>query len=126
MGDLPRNGRALSSGQELRTLLAVAEAIGSHRDLHALFHDLTGRLQQVVRFDYLILVLHDAATNTMRRHVLATSDPSPVQAWTALQVGEGPAGWVWQTQQPLILRNVAEETRWPRFQEKRRRAQKAS
>src|SRR5262249_17901760 len=77
MDDLPRNAHALSSGQKYRTLLAVAEAILSHRDLHALFHDLTDRLQQVVRFDYLILVLHDAANNTMRRHILETSDPSP-------------------------------------------------
>jgi formate hydrogenlyase transcriptional activator len=117
MDNLSRNGHALSSGQQYRTLLAVSEAIISHRDLPALFHDLTGRLQQVVRFDYLILVLHDAATNTMRRHILETAEPSPIQAWTPLPVGEGPAGWVWQTQQPLIISNVAEETRWPRFQE---------
>jgi formate hydrogenlyase transcriptional activator len=117
MDDLPRNAHALSSSQEYRTLLAVAEAILSHRDLHALFHDLAGRLEQVVRFDYLILVLHDASNNTMRRHILATSGPSLVQAWASLPVGEGPAGWVWQAQQPLIISNVAEETRWPRFQE---------
>jgi formate hydrogenlyase transcriptional activator len=117
MNDFPRDGQALPSGQEYRTLLAVAEAIVSHRDLRALFHDLTGRLRQVVHFDYLILVLHDAATNTMRRHILETSDPSPLQAPTALPVAEGPAGWVWQNQQPLIVSNVAEETRWPRFLE---------
>jgi formate hydrogenlyase transcriptional activator len=116
MSDLPRNAHALSSGQEYRTLLAVAEAILSHRDLHALFHDLTARLQQVVCFDYLILVLHDAANNTIRRHILETSDPSPIHASLALPVEEAPAGWVWQTQQPLIISNVAEETRWPRFQ----------
>jgi formate hydrogenlyase transcriptional activator len=117
MVDPPRSGHALSAGQEYRTLLAVGEAIASHRDLHALFHDLTGRLQQVVRFDYLILALHDAANNTMRRHILETSDPSPIQAPTPLPAGEVPAGWVWQTQQPLIISNVAEEPRWRRFHE---------
>jgi formate hydrogenlyase transcriptional activator len=117
MDHLPRTGYARFSGQEYRTLLAVAEAIVSHRDLRALFRDLTQRLQQVVRFDYLILVLHDAANNTMRRHILETSGPSPIEARTALPVEEGPAGWVWQTQQPLIISNVAEETRWPRFRE---------
>src|SRR6059058_1505490 len=117
MGHLPVDGTELSACRQYRTLLAVAEAITAHRDLQALFHDLTGRLQQVVRFDYLILVLHDAANNTMRRHILETSDPSPIQARTALPVEAGPAGWVWQTQQPLIISNVAEETRWPRFQE---------
>ena len=32
-------------------------------------------------------------------------------------IGEAPAGLVWQTQQPLILPDVAQETRWPRFLE---------
>src|SRR5262249_13733669 len=117
MDDRLENGQALSADRQYRTLLAVSEAILSHRDVAALFHDLTDRLQQVVSFDYLILVLHDAANNTMRRHILETSDPSPIQARTALPVDEGPAGWVWQTQQPLIISNVAEETRCPRFQE---------
>jgi hypothetical protein len=62
MGDLLRDGQALS----YRTLLAVAEAIVSHRDLQALFHDLAGRLQQVVRFDYLALLLHEAASDMLR------------------------------------------------------------
>src|SRR6266542_5406523 len=115
MGDLEQDVPVLSACQQYRTLLAVSEAIVSHRDLATLFHDLANRLQHVVRFDYLILVLHDAANNTMRRHILETSEPSPVQTPGALPVEEGPAGWVWQTQQPLIVSNVAEETRWPRF-----------
>src|SRR5438128_8017688 len=117
MGNLLRNGDAQAACQQYRTLLSVAEAIISHRDLQALFHDLAGRLRQVVRFDYLILVLHDAANNTMRRHILETSEPSPIQGLGALPVDEGPAGWVWQTQQPLILPDLAKETRWPQFLE---------
>src|SRR5262245_7513908 len=117
MDDFPRNAPRLSSGQEYRTLMAVAEAIISHRDLHALFRDLTGRLQQVVRFDYLSLVLYDCVSDVMRRHILGTSDTSPIEVRTALPVDEGPAGRVWRTQQPLIISNVAEDTRWPRFQE---------
>src|SRR5262249_10407628 len=63
---------------------------------------------------------HDRANNTMRRHILETPEPSnspPVQAPAALPVEDGPAGWVWQNQQPLIVSNLAEETRWPRFLE---------
>src|SRR5262249_13153720 len=117
MDNFPRSGQAVPSGQEYRALLAVSEAIVSHPDLQALFHDLTGRLQQVVRFAYLILVLHDTPTHTEHPHVLATSDPAPLQASTARPVGGGPAGWVWQNQQPLIISNLAEDTRWPRFLE---------
>jgi formate hydrogenlyase transcriptional activator len=117
MNDLARQELVATCSQRYRTLLAVSEAVVSHRDLPALFHDLADRLQQVVRFDYLILVLHDAATNTMRRHILETSEPSPVRVPGALPVEDGPAGWVWQTQQPLIVSNLEEETRWPRLLE---------
>ena len=114
MADLLRDGQALS----YRTLLAVAEAIVSHRDLQALFHDLAGRLQQVVRFDYLALVLHDAASDTMRLHVLETAEPLPAQPPIVSPVEEDPAGLVWQTQQPLIISSLAEAARWPRFLER--------
>src|SRR5438309_1449923 len=115
MSDLAPGGPTAASCQQYRTLLAVTEAIISHRNLPALFHDLADRLQQVVRLDALFLVLHDGASNTMRRHVLETSDSAPMPGPTVLPVDEVPAGWVWQTQQPLIISNLAEETRWPRL-----------
>jgi hypothetical protein len=63
------DGQAAVTGGRYQALLAVTEAIASHRDLPELFHELTGRLQKVVRFDYIALVLNEAATNTMRLHV---------------------------------------------------------
>jgi formate hydrogenlyase transcriptional activator len=99
-----------------RALLAVSDAIISHRDLSALFHDLADRLQQVVRFDYLTLVLHEAATNTMRMHVL--EPPEPASAPIVLPSKDDPAGLVWQTQQPLITSHLAELSRWPRLLER--------
>src|SRR5260370_32383317 len=77
MSNLERNGQALSACQQYGTLLAVSEAIVSHRDLATLFHDLAGRLHLVVRFDYLACVLHDATSKTMRLHVLETTEPIP-------------------------------------------------
>src|ERR1700724_153776 len=117
MGNVERNGQELSVCQQYQTLLAVSEAIVSHRDLATLFHDLAGRLHLVVRFDYLACVLHDASSNTMRLHVLETTEPIPAQAVRAFSVEEDPAGIVWQTQRPLILSDVAEESRWPLFSE---------
>jgi hypothetical protein len=58
------------SRRQLEALLEVSEAIAQQRDLPALFHDLAGRLHQVVRFDYLGLLMHDAASDTMRLHVV--------------------------------------------------------
>ena len=90
----------------------------SHRDLSALFHELAGRLHQVVQFDGLALVLHEAASNTMRLHVLETSEPTPHPPVLVLPVEDDPAGLVWQNQQPLITSSVAELGRWPGFLER--------
>src|ERR1700681_2526273 len=110
MGDVERDGRALSARQQYRTLLAVSEAIVSHRDLATLFHDLAGRLHLVVRFDYLACTLHDPASNTMRLHVLETTEPIPAQAPGTFSIEEDPAEIVLQTQHYLIVSNVAEES----------------
>src|SRR3984893_9254274 len=118
MGDFQRNGREPSACRQYETLLAVSDAIVSHRDLGTLFHDLAGRLHLVVRFDYLACVLHDATSNAMRLHVLETTEPIPAQGPRPLSVEDDPGGIVWQTQQPLIVSNVAEESRWPHLLER--------
>src|SRR5262245_42912310 len=112
------DGQATATGDQYCTLLAVSEAIASHRDLPALFHELASRLHEVVRFDYLALVLHEAATDTMRQHVLETSEPVPRDTVIVLPPEDDPAGLVWQTQQPLITSRVAELGRWPRLLER--------
>jgi formate hydrogenlyase transcriptional activator len=109
----PANGAL----REYRTLLAVSEAIACHRDLRILLHELATRLHELVAFDELFVDLHEASDNTMRLHVLDTSDPTSFPAITAFPIEEIPTGWVWQFQQPLIVSNLGEETRWPRFQE---------
>jgi formate hydrogenlyase transcriptional activator len=111
------DGQAPAAGGRYCALLAVSEAIASHRDLPALFHELAGRLHPVVRFDYLALLLHEAEGNTLRLHVLEPSGPTLPPPPVNLPLGEVPDGLVWQTQQPLILSNLAEDKRWPRLQE---------
>ncbi|HEV3167938.1 MAG TPA: hypothetical protein VGZ22_28310, partial [Isosphaeraceae bacterium] len=66
MASAPLHPQAPSTDHKYQALLAVSEAIVSHRELSALFHELAGQLHHVVRFDYLALVLHEAASNTMR------------------------------------------------------------
>ena len=102
------DSQAAVSYEPYLALLAVSEAIASHRDLPALFHELAGRLHHVVRFDFLALVLHEAVTNTMRLHVLGPSEPTPFLPAIVLPAEDDPAGLVWQTQQPLIISSVAE------------------
>jgi formate hydrogenlyase transcriptional activator len=99
-------------------LLAVWEAIVSHRDPSVLFYELAGRLHQVVRFDYLALSVHEAASNTMRVHFLEGTESTPLPSAAVLPLEEDSAGWVWQTQQARIFPNVLEEKRRPRALER--------
>ena len=80
---------ATIAGDCYQALLAISEAIVAHRDLPGLFHDLAGRLHQVVRFDYLTLVLHDAEINAMRMHVLEPHDliGPPMEMFKARKCG---------------------------------------
>jgi formate hydrogenlyase transcriptional activator len=103
------------SRRQLEALLEVSEAIAQQRDLPALFHDLAGRLHSVVDFDFLTLVLHDASRNVMRLHVLETRLPSDKPTGAESPVEGNPAGWVWQTQQPFVVSDTEEETRFPEF-----------
>ncbi len=105
--------QATAAEDRYRALLAVSQAIASHRDLPSLFHELGSRLAAVVQSDALSLVLHEAATDTMHLHVLETQEPVSPRFVIDLRPEDDPAGLVWRTQQPLITSNVAELRRWP-------------
>jgi formate hydrogenlyase transcriptional activator len=103
------------SRRQLEALLEVSEAIAQQRDLRALFHDLAERLHSVIEFDFLTLVLHDPARHVMRLHVLETRIPGEKAAGSESPVEGNPSGWVWQTQQPFVVSDTDEETRFPDF-----------
>src|SRR5205085_11191966 len=101
--EVPHTSPLEHSRRQLEALLEVSEAIAQQRDLPALFHDLAVRLHSVIDFDFLSLVLHDAAKNVMRLHILEPHLPNgkPVAPESAAQ-GK-PAGRLWQTPQPVLL-----------------------
>lgn len=94
-------------------LLDVSEAIISNRDLDELFHDLAERLSSIISFDHISVLLHDAERDVMRLHLLETPLESDVRpGWEAPVEGTA-AGYVWQTQQFLIVHDIGKETRFP-------------
>jgi len=101
----------------LRSLLEVSESIASHRDLEELFRDLARNLPQVVPFDYINAVLHDAGRNVMRLWLLVTAQPSTINPGLEIPTDESPGGLVWKTQQSLIVNDVTQERRFPALME---------
>jgi formate hydrogenlyase transcriptional activator len=101
--------------QHSNALIEVAESISSHRDLPSLIRDLKERLKPFVRFGGVQVVLHDPNQNVMRRHTLESTTESGDDRITELTIEEAPAGWVWQTQQPLLITDLASyESRYSR------------
>src|SRR5437867_1660152 len=96
-----------------RTLLGVSEAIASHRDLTELFRDLAQRLPRVVHVNFVSLSLHDPGGRMLRLHTIQANVPADIVGGHECPVEDSPGGLVWQTQQPLLVPDLAEERRWP-------------
>jgi formate hydrogenlyase transcriptional activator len=101
------------ASRQFEALLEVSEAIAQQRDLTGLFHELSERLHAVLQFDFLALVLHNPATNTMRLHILETREPHERKSPADFPVENTPSGWVWQNQQPFVTLDTSKEARYP-------------
>jgi formate hydrogenlyase transcriptional activator len=78
----------------------VSQTAGS-QTLEDLLNGLAGALHDVAPFDYLALILHEPARQTMR---VALQVPAVDRPSTEMPVGFGPSGQVWQTQKTEVLR----------------------
>jgi len=99
-----------------QSLLDVSQAILQHRDLSGLFRDLVALLRTILPFDFLNLVLHDAASNTMRLHILeSATGVEPDVPEMEFPQEDSPSGWVYLHQETLVIPDVDRETRWPKI-----------
>src|SRR6185503_5051402 len=95
------------------TLLELSKAIASHRDLSGLFHDLACRLQKLVDFSHLGVLLYDQKHNVMRFHLLETCEPTEPQTPLEVPMEGSIAGWVWNNQDAVVIRDLANDDRFP-------------
>jgi len=99
--------------EQYLTLLELSRAIGAHRDLSRLFHDLACRLQTLFNFRDLGVMLHDDSRNVMRLHLLETCAPTKWKPPSEVPMEGSIAGWVWQNQEPVVVHDITEEDRFP-------------
>jgi formate hydrogenlyase transcriptional activator len=95
-----------------RSLYSVAESIAACRDMDELFRGLVNQLRNLVRFDFLGLVVHEPDRAVARTRVLETASMVLTQR-PERPIAETPASWVIESQQPLIIADTTVETRWP-------------
>ena len=111
------DARAVPAADGLRRYRALLEVLESAivcRDLTDLFRQLSERLQEIVPSDYVALVLHDPVTDVMTRHLLHATRPLPVEPAMPTAPEDMPSGWVLRNQRPLVIDDLAAETRWPK------------
>jgi formate hydrogenlyase transcriptional activator len=104
--------------QKYRTLLELSKAIASHRDLSELFHDIACRLRNLFPFRDLAVMLHDGEKNVMRSYFYEGCEEADWASKkpTEVAIDESINGHVWRDQQPLIIRNLDQDTRFPTAQ----------
>jgi formate hydrogenlyase transcriptional activator len=116
VGPARKQWRALECERDrLRLLLEVSESIASHRDITALLHDLAQRLPSVAPFDVINLVLHDPSRDVMRLHALVAPECNKTRPGLEFPMKETTTGLVWESQQPLMVEDVAAEKRFPKL-----------
>ena len=102
-----------TSVNQYEGLLEVSESIVTHRDLNDLLRDLAQQLPAIVPFNIVGLVLYIPEQHLMQDHVIQSNVPSDIQGGKTFSVDAHPAGMVWQTQQPLIIPDLNQESRFP-------------
>jgi formate hydrogenlyase transcriptional activator len=106
-----------SPGEIYEAVLALSRSIAGQNDLGSLLSGVAGALHRIVAFDYVALILHDPAEDSMQSYVLSASGSQDVRSGMRLPLEQDPAGWVWRNQKPLVLPTLEGETRWPEFME---------
>jgi formate hydrogenlyase transcriptional activator len=96
-----------------QALLEVSEAIAAHRDLTNLLQDLAQRLPRIVPLNFIGLALHRPDRDTIQDHIIQGNIPADIQGGKEWAMDAHPGGWVWQTQQPLIIPDLAQDSRFP-------------
>jgi formate hydrogenlyase transcriptional activator len=106
MNHSPESRHADLLVERYRTLLGISESIARLVDVGAVVRDLTDRLSGVARVNVVGLSLHNAERGVMRFHTIQANVPADVMGGHEWPVADCPDGWVWDTQQTLVIPNL--------------------
>jgi hypothetical protein len=104
-----------SRGGRYEALLRALRAISAYSEPAGLFRALAGELQDVLRFDYLGLVLYDESRNKIEMPVFEIVNGPGVTIPTDLPAEDTLTWWVYHNQKPVVISHPSEEPRFPRI-----------
>ena len=91
-------------------LLEMADLVVHHHTLPELFVAMAERLRRVAETEVASFSLYEPGKNSMR-HLWHGHERIPPQMDVAVE--DSPAGWAWQNQRPLVMPDLASESRFP-------------
>src|SRR5579864_1860103 len=97
------------------TLIKVSRLIAECRCLDDLLHDLAEHLHELFSFQFFALVLYDEQRNVMRMHSLESFVPSTIKVGSEFPMEDSASAWVRETQQALVIPDLAVDNRFPRM-----------
>ena len=112
----PRSSSHATKGlpsDELRLFHEVAQALTSNLELEPLLRAILGKMEEYFGPERWSLLMVDEETGDL--HYALTTGGSSVPAGTRLRRGEGIAGWVALTGEPLVIPDVRLDRDWSRF-----------
>ena len=110
-------GSRLSVPARFESLVAVSNAIGTHRDPQDLFAALVRELHRVVQFHYVGVSIRDEKSNTFHHHFVEAETGAVVAPDPELAMEESDTWWVYQNQEPLVTSLQAQDARFSKLQE---------
>ncbi len=96
-------------------VLALSRSIAGRSDLESLLSGVAESVQRIVNFDFVGVTLYDRKSDRMQGRILAAS--AKEGATVGLPLDQDPAGWVLRNQQPLVIRSLEDDDRWPEFRD---------
>ena len=105
---IPENDSAL----KYRALTEISEAFLGSRDCDALFRGLWESLGALIRFDFLLLMLIDEETRSLRVETMAGEPPAESPIGRDFPLEGSPSELVWKSQSPMYLPDLALEHRF--------------
>ena len=94
------------------TLFRVSQAIGLLRDPDLLFKVVADELHQVVNFNYVLILQWDDKTNGIQKDLIRVFDLPKVIQPPLVNSIEEISGWMYQNQQPILISDITQETRF--------------
>jgi formate hydrogenlyase transcriptional activator len=98
-----------------QALFDLSQRIANHSDLESLCEGLAQALNRILEFERFALMQYDPDTKILHVYGVTEERTTIREHELTLPLDSTPAGWVFENQQPLVIPNLENEGRWPKF-----------